>query len=185
MQDNINELVIECKKGSRQAQYTIYKQYSKAMLNTSLRIVNQLEDAEDVLQESFTHAFLKIGTFNGDSTFGAWLKRIVINRSLNHLNKVSLPTENSEELPDQEEESTNEPDYTVEHVKKALAQLPEGYRVILSLYLFEGYDHNEIAEILSIAVSTSKSQYMRGKKKLIEIIKNESFNDKRKIWKIS
>jgi len=136
--------------------------------------MNNREEAEDMLQESFTQAFLKLDTFRYESGFGAWIKRIVINTCLNAINrkKVELtycenPFQN--EIPDEEEE--NNIQYTVAGITKAMKKLPEGSRMIFSLYLFEGYDHGEIAQILKITESTSKSQFMRAKRRVIKILK--------------
>lgn len=151
----------------------LYKLYSKAMFNVCLRIVNNTGDAEDVLQESFVSAFKNLKSFKGDSAFGAWLKRIVINKSLNFLKKRSIEATSMDELPDVAEDDRvdfDEGSLSVDRIKKAMGQLPEGYRMVFSLYLFEGYDHGEIGEILGISESTSKSQFNRSKKKLKEIL---------------
>jgi len=173
------DLLDECKEGDQKAQFQIYKLYYKAMYNTSLRIVNDTMEAEDIMQESFLSAFEKIDTYSGTVSFGAWLKRIVVNRSLDSLNKrkailedidahVEIKDEGSEELT-----KSKEIDVRVEEVKEAIERLPDGYRVILSLYLLEGYDHDEIAEILSINSSTSRSQLSRAKQKLIAEIQEK------------
>ncbi len=171
------DLLDGCKTGDQKAQFKIYKLYYKAMYNTSLRIVNDTMEAEDIMQESFLSAFEKIDTYSGTVSFGAWLKRIVINRSLDALSRrkaifedielhVGIRDESSEETVRKEEL-----DVKVEEVKDAINRLPDGYRIILSLYLLEGYDHDEIAEILNISSSTSRSQLSRAKQKLIAEMK--------------
>jgi RNA polymerase sigma-70 factor (ECF subfamily) len=142
------------------------------MFNTAWRIVRNDQEAEDVLQEAFVNAFQYLHTFQGTATFGAWLKRIVVNKALNTVQKRKLEFSESDgmEFADVEEEVYADP-LEVERVRRAIEELPDGYRVILSLYLLEGYDHIEISEILNISVGTSKSQYNRAKKKLREIIK--------------
>jgi len=171
-----DELVERCKQGDPRSYAELYQKYSKAMYNTSLRIVNNTGDAEDVLQESFTDAFSSIETFQYKSTFGAWLKKIVINKSINHLRKkkmdlIDLEKTNVGHLP--EEDSLDEKDIQlkVEEIKRAVKLLPNGYRTVLSLYLFEGYDHEEISEILRVSHATVRTQYMRAKQKLISFIK--------------
>jgi len=167
------DLLDGCKEGDQKAQFQIYKLYYKAMYNTSLRIVNDTMEAEDIMQESFLSAFEKIDTYSGTVSFGAWLKKIVVNRSLDSLNKRKAVFEEIDShvgIKDEsgEDSSKNEEtDFRVEEVKQAIESLPDGYRVILSLYLLEGYDHDEIAEILSINSSTSRSQLSRAKQKLI------------------
>ena len=143
------------------------------MYNTAWRIVKDDQEAEDILQESFINAFQYLHSFQGVSTFGAWLKRIVINKSLNALQKRRIEFEDMESAADEAFEEA-EVEFTdtreIERLRKAIDDLPDGYRVILSLYLLEGYDHLEIAEILGISVGTSKSQYNRAKKKLREML---------------
>jgi RNA polymerase sigma-70 factor (ECF subfamily) len=173
------DLLDGCKNGDQKAQFQIYKLYYKAMYNTSLRIVNDTMEAEDIMQESFLSAFEKIDTYSGMVSFGAWLKKIVVNRSLDALNKrkavfedidsyVGIKDESDEDSTRNEELNTR-----IEEVKKAIERLPDGYRIILSLYLLEGYDHDEIAEILSINSSTSRSQLSRAKQKLIAELKSK------------
>jgi len=171
------DLLDGCKLGDQKAQFQIYKLYYKAMYNTSLRIVNDTMEAEDIMQESFLSAFEKIETYSGTVSFGAWLKKIVINRSLDALGKRKAVFEDIESHAGLRDESSDdmikyeELDVKVEEVKEAIERLPDGYRVILSLYLLEGYDHDEIAEILSISSSTSRSQLSRAKQKLISEIR--------------
>jgi RNA polymerase sigma-70 factor (ECF subfamily) len=177
---NIHQDLIDgCINGDQKAQFQIYKLYYKAMFNTSLRIVSDTMEAEDIMQESFLSAFEKIDTYSGTVSFGAWLKRIVINRSLDSLNRKKAIFEdidthtgirdNSGEDIAQKEEI----DVRVEEVKQAIERLPDGYRIILSLYLLEGYDHDEIGEILSITSSTSRSQLSRAKQKLVSELKGK------------
>jgi RNA polymerase sigma-70 factor (ECF subfamily) len=176
-----DELVERCKQRDARSYGELYQKYSKAMYNTSLRIVNNTGDAEDVLQEAFTDAFSSIATFQYKSTFGAWLKKIVINKSINHLRKkkmdlVDMEKTNVGHLP--EEDSLDEKDIQlkVDEIKRAVKLLPNGYRTVLSLYLFEGYDHEEIAEILRVSHATVRTQYMRAKQKLLILIKQGSLS---------
>ncbi|WP_420401870.1 RNA polymerase sigma factor [Flagellimonas sp.] len=165
-------LVEQSKAGDRNAQYQLYGLYVDAMFNVAMRLLTIREDAEDVLQESFVEAFRKMDTFRFESTFGAWLKRIVINRSINHLKskRLLLSSLENEGEPLEEDEFQEVDQLEIDKVKTGLSQLPEGYRQIITLYLIEGYDHVEIGEILGISTSTSKSQYHRAKKKLIQIV---------------
>lgn len=174
---NIHQDVIDrCRKGEQKAQFQIYKLYYKAMFNTSFRIVNDRMEAEDIMQEAFLKAFDKIHTYSGKVSFGAWLKRIVINHSLDELKKKKIELDSLEDSvynPEEEEKAEEEEDETeiwnkVEEIREAINGLPDGYRIVLSLYLLEGYDHEEIAEILNMTSSTSRSQYTRAKNKLRE-----------------
>lgn len=171
-------LIEQSKLGNRQAQYALYNQYVNGMFTVCNRIVKNDVDAEDVLQESFVAAFKSLDKFRYESTFGAWLKRIVVNRSINFLNKKKIDLVSmEEEYVNVENRSIEEPNTasidpskTMDSIKSAINQLSAGGRVVLSLYLFEGYDHKEIAEILEISESTSKSQYSRAKQKLRKIL---------------
>lgn len=166
------ELVDECKKGSDTAFRNLYLLYSKAMFSISIRILNNREEAEDVLQESFISAFKKIRQYDSKASFGSWLKRIVINRSLDTLKKRKLnfvPLDDTD-LAEEESFAEDNIEYDAEAIKKAIQQLPDGYRIVLTLYLFEDYSHKQIAEELNISEGTSKSQYSRARKKLIELI---------------
>jgi RNA polymerase sigma factor (sigma-70 family) len=174
------DLIDRLRKQDRGAQFEVYKQYSKAMLNTAHRILQNLEEAEDVLQESFLSAFVKIDQFGGASTLGAWLKRITVNKAINALqrNKASwVPLDEAipERLVMAEQDNEISALWNIEQVMHVIATLPEGYRVVFSLYLLEGYDHLEIAEILGISEGTSKSQYNRAKQKVREILTAQSY----------
>lgn len=168
-----DNLVNECRHGSRKAQFRLYELYSKAMFNTAYRITGNREEAEDMLQEAFTDCFRNIGSYRTEATFGAWLKTIVINRCISRLRKretelVYIDDYSRHEVSEEEPPETTWPDQAV--IARAVERLPDGYRVVLSLYLLEGYDHTEIAGILGISESTSKTQYSRAKEKLKKIL---------------
>jgi len=174
--DKHYQLVVECKQGSKKACYELYRLYSKAMLNVAFRILNSMDEAEDVLQESFLDAFKKVKDFRQETTFGLWLKQIVVNRSINLLRKrkldwVQMESEQLENIADEEPVDEEEMEYKVAQVKQAMQLLPEGYRVVLSLYLLEGYDHEEIGQILNITENTSRTQFLRAKRKLSEVLR--------------
>lgn len=169
------ELIEHSKRGDRKSQYQLYSFYSKAMFNICVRMLNSVQEAEDILQEAFIDAFSHLETFRYESSFGSWLKRLVINNCINHLKKRRVTLVHQEDMAmfDQPEEQTNNEEdikFEVQKIYKAMQLLPEGYRIIFSLYLIEGYDHMEISEILKISESTSKSQFMRAKGKIREIL---------------
>lgn len=142
------------------------------MYNSAYRIVGNPQDAEDVIQEAFTKAFSRLDQFEHKSGFGPWLKRIVINQAINALKKNQTLTLNENMVMSHDDDSYEETyDYDINQVIEALETLPTGYRTVISLYLLEGYDHQEISEILGISVSTSISQLSRGKKKLKQSLK--------------
>jgi RNA polymerase sigma factor (sigma-70 family) len=176
-----DELVERCKQGDSRSFAELYRKYSKAMYNTSLRIVNNTGDAEDVVQEAFTDAFRSLEDFHYKSTFGAWLKRIVINKSINCLRKrkmdmIDIEKTNIGHLPEEDTTDEQEIQMKVEDIKKAVGLLPNGYRTVLTLYLFEGYDQEEIAEILQVSHATVRTQYMRAKQKLVQHIKQATLS---------
>ena len=169
------KLIEACKKGNRKAQFELYRLYSAAMYNTTLRIVRDPDDAEDVMQEAFLKAFLKIESYRGEVSFGAWLKRIVVNKSLDFLRlkkeQVSLEDVGEAEELEEEDPVLVELAYSPDDIRRAIQALPEGYRIVLSLILLEGYDHEEVSGILRISNATSRTQYHRAKKRLVEELK--------------
>ena len=182
-QDIHREIIELSKTGNPKAQYQLYKLYSKAMFNICVRMLNSIEEAEDLLQESFTDAFMKLNSFRYESSFGAWLKRIVINKCINSINKkkVDLVFQDQPVEPDTRDEEVDYRgiDMDVQRIHHAVGKLPDGYRVIFSLYALEGYDHGEISQIMNISESTSKSQYLRAKQKIKELLKNN--DDERQV----
>jgi RNA polymerase sigma factor (sigma-70 family) len=163
------ELVERCINGDRRAQFELYQLYSKAMFNICFRMMGNREEAEDVLQNAFIDIFMKLDTFQFKSTVGAWIKRIVINNCINELKKRKMAFEELDEIQTKEQMKfvdLHEDDLNVDHIKEAILQLPDGYRTVFTLYLMEGYDHQEIASILNITEGASKSQYSRAKERI-------------------
>lgn len=171
------DLIDRCINNDKLAQSELYRLYYRAMYNTCYRMLNDRVEAEDVMQEAFLAAFLKMKSYRGEMSFGSWLKRIVINKTIDVLRsrkvrfdelneKISIPDETDwNDLEKKEDEIK-----WVAKIREAVSKLPDGFRVVLSLALFEGYDHEEIAMILKITESTSRSQLARAKKKLIEYL---------------
>ncbi|GAA4308746.1 sigma-70 family RNA polymerase sigma factor [Compostibacter hankyongensis] len=146
----------------------LYEAYAGAMYNICLRMLNDVQLAEDTLQDAFYQVFKSLHTFRGESTLGAWIKSIVVNRCLNQLKKKKhffMPVDEME-LTEEEPVDEKAHAYTVARVQDAIRKLPDGYRVVLSLYLFEGYSHKAIAAELGISESTAKTQYLRAKAKV-------------------
>jgi len=177
VQEDIHKKLVErCIRGERNAQFELYKLYSKAMFNICYRMLNNRTDAEDMLQEIFSDAFSRLKSFRFDSTIGAWLKRITVNKCINEINRKKTKLEFVEEIPEiisrEEEEKMG---LSVDKVKSAMEVLPNGSRIVFSLYLLEGYDHEEIGQILNISESTSKTQFMRAKQKVKEILISQGY----------
>lgn len=177
------ELISLCRTGDRQAQHKLYNLYVKSMFNTAYRIVGDHAEASDVVQEAFIEVFTRMDRFREESSFGYWLKQIVTNKAISVLRRSkqqlfsSLDELSSSEqsLPIHSETAGSEQDDTtilleVERIKAAIERLPDGYRLVITLYLLEGYDHEEISEILGISEATSRTQFMRGKKRLLQVL---------------
>jgi RNA polymerase sigma factor (sigma-70 family) len=167
------ELILRCRAGDQEAHFKLYKLYSRAMYNVGYRITGNEADAEDVLQEAFISAFRNLESYRGDASFGSWIKKIVINKAINQLKKrklVTMPEDEEFDIPAEASDQEYMPELSVDKVRQTIQQLPDGYRSVLSLYLLEGYDHQEIGEIMGITESTSKSQLNRAKSKLKELL---------------
>ncbi|MFY0254295.1 RNA polymerase sigma factor [Chitinophaga sp. 30R24] len=176
-QTQIAEYVVDrCKKGDVRAFRELYDAYAAAMYNICLRMTNNVSDAEDTLQEAFIQVHRNIHKLERDSSLSAWIKRIVVNHCLDTLRKKKVYFEDVEEVEVAVEDSIDEAQFswTVSAVKSAIAVLPNGYRTVLNLYLFEEYSHREIAEMLGITESTVKTQYMRAKEKVRQIVKQQN-----------
>lgn len=166
------DLIERCREGRRDAQFELYRLYSRAMYNTALRMVRHPHDAEDLLQSVFVEVFTKLESFRYESSIGAWMKRITVNKCINFLKTRKLALTELTASHDRVESSEPEPEsgWTVEKINQAIHQLPDGYRVVFSLYAVEGYDHEEIGQILGVTEATSKSQYSRAKAKLRDML---------------
>lgn len=169
------DLINACRTGDRTAQFRIYKLYYKAMYNTSLRIVNDTAEAEDVMQEAFLEAFRHLSSYSGEGSFGSWLKRIVVNRSLDCLRKkketVSIDQIGTDIADTGEPDREEDLQLQMAGVKRAIAMLPDDYRVVLTLFLIEGYDHEEIAQVLNISNQLSRTRYSRARQKLLGLLR--------------
>lgn len=184
VKDIHQDLIEACRHQNRNAQIRIYELYFKALYNTSLRIVSNTAEAEDIMQESFLEAFRKIEDYRGEGSFGAWLKRIVVNNSINHLRKkremISLDESNIElrdPAPDEQEYSENV-FCRLEEIREGIKKLPENYRILISLHLLEGYDHEEMAEIFNTTNGNIRVKYLRAKQKLLQKIMESRTSDR-------
>lgn len=171
---HINDLVERCRHGDNRAQMEIYDRYYKAMYNTAYRITGHSAEAEDIMQEAFLSAFTKINSFQGTSTFGAWLKRIVVNESLTAYKKISKLGEVSynDELKNEADDNTSsiaendQNDTRVRMIMDKIRSLKENYRLALTLHLIEGYDYEEICEIMNISYANCRTMISRAKESL-------------------
>jgi len=176
IKDIHHDLIEACRQHDRAAQIELYELYCKAMFNASLRIVNDTAEAEDVMQDSFIEAFNKIDSYRGEGSFGAWLKRIVINNSINVIRKRKETVSIDEADIDLKDTVENDEEYSenvfcrLEEIRDGIKKLPHAYKTIISLHLLEGYDHQEISEILNTSYGNIRTRYSRAKQKLLEII---------------
>jgi len=151
----------------------LYMQYADAMYNVCRRILQNQTEAEDALQDGFIKIFEHIHQFRNESSIGSWIKQIITNTCLNILKKKKIIWQELDEKSDSESESESDGDainFTIDEIKNAIEKLPNGYRVVFNLFMFENYSHLEIAKMLEITESTSKSQLFKAKKKLKEIL---------------
>jgi RNA polymerase sigma factor (sigma-70 family) len=167
----VDEKIVEgCIAGKRRSQNQLYEKYSSGMLGICLRYCRNLEDAEDVLQEGFIKVFHYIQTFRGESSIGAWIKRIMINTAITHNKKMdsmgagAIDTLDTDDFMEPEDNDIVFQPIEPEKLLRVIQELPEGYRTVLNLYVFEGYSHKEIAVTLNIAESTSKTQLFKARK---------------------
>lgn len=170
-----------CKKKDAKAQMQLYNLYSKAMFLIAYRYVKDRFLAEDVMQDSFIKAFKNIDSYKNEVAFGAWLKRIVINQSIDELkkNKIELVAINEEVYRVKDDDDWNvESNISVNKVAEVINSLKEKYRLVLTLYLLEGYDHQEISEILNITENTSRTHLLRAKNQLKEQLKNTNYAER-------
>ena len=169
------EVVEQCKANNRKAQLKLYQQYCDGMFCVAMRFLKNADDAEDVLQESFIKAFQKIHQFKGDVSFGAWLKRIVVNKSIDFLkSKKDKWVELDERYMQiqEDEDWTVDDGISIEEVKEAIEHLPERYRYVVMMFLLEGYDHNEISQVLDLTASNCRTRLLRGKGLLKEALQH-------------
>lgn len=167
-----SELLKKCKQGNNKAQFEIYKLYYKGMYNVSLRIVQNTQEAEDVMQESFLSAFEKLETWSEKVSFGSWLKKIVVNKSLDYIKKRKIQlTELTNKETNIEEDNVENDEIVslkIEEIKKTVNKLPDKYRIITLMFLFEGYTHDEISNIMNISPEVSRVRYKRAKDMIVK-----------------
>lgn len=173
------EIILRCQAGDRVAQNELYKRYAGAMYNICRRMLNDDDEAKDLLQEAFVDAFMKIHTLKELSTFSAWIKRITVNKCINAIKKKRIFAVSIDEDFDPADESQSLDREIIGHeaknIMKALEHISDGCRTVFNLYLFEGYDHKEISHIMGISESASKSQFSKAKQKIRDLLKTEKF----------
>lgn len=173
-----SNVVEKCKANDRAAQLQLYRKYCDSMFVVANRFVKNADDAEDVLQESFIKAFQKIHQYKGEVTFGAWLKRIVVNKSIDYLkskkDKVSIDEQDMQVVAEDDNWNVSAV-ISIDEVRLAIDQLQEKYKYVVLMFLVEGYDHQEIAEVLNISSSACRTRLSRGKNQLKELLKEKNY----------
>lgn len=171
-----SDIIEKCKRNDRKAQLELYNKYCDGMYVVAVRFVKDSMEAEDIVQEAFIKALTKIEQYKGEVTFGAWLKRIVVNKCIDTLKSRKEELTQLDEVhlkvvdTNDDDEWSVDDAITLEEVKDAISSLPDKYRYVLMLYLMEGYDHQEISQILNISEVASRTQLSRGKAKLKDLL---------------
>ena len=177
MEDSVQELIARCRKRHRQSQLAMYRRFAPLVYPICLRIVGHSEEAEEAMQDTFLKLFEKLDQYHDELCFEAWIRRIAVRTAIDYVRRrlpeEELIEETLPDVPDDEAELREQEEQTlltVASVRNALEKVPAQARVVLSLYLFEGYDMEEISQILKIQPSSVRSQYLRGKRRLIELL---------------
>ena len=172
----IESIIDGLRRGDSEARRELYQRYATAMFSLVRRYVKVRAAAEDVFHDGFVVLYTKIGDYRGEGSFEGWMKRIFVNAALNHLRQSSGKGFVDNDIGDLPPGRTGgaPPDALAalsdEELRRAIESLPEGYRTVLNLHAVEGYSHAEIAQMLDIGETTSRSQYLRAKARLAEII---------------
>jgi len=188
----VDEKIVEgCIAGKRRAQKQLYEKYAPGMLGICLRYCKSIAEAEDLLQDGFIKVFKNIKQYRHEGSFEGWIKRIMINLAITHFNKSKIQFEeiNEGKIEYSDETSKDESFLPVnkEVLLDIIQNMPTGYKMIMNLYVFEGYDHQEISEILKISENTSKSQlskarkYIKLKLKELDKVKSIGFVNERQL----
>jgi RNA polymerase sigma-70 factor (ECF subfamily) len=171
----LEEIIARCKKNERPAQAALYNWLAPKLLGVCVRYFKDRSEAEDVMQDSLVKIFMSIDTYRFEGSFEGWCRRIAVNMSLNRLKaNKKIQFDYNLELVEQIDFDESET-ATVDEVGllSCLNELPEGYRTVLNLFLFEEFSHREIAEKMNVSESTSRSQYTRARQMLSRILKEK------------
>ena len=172
------ELITRCRQGDIKSYELLYNRYSRAMYHTCMRVVLYAEDVEDILQEAFMEAFTNLAKLKNAEAFGGWLKRIVINKSINHVKRnrriwLEIDEAGLENIAEEQAIDESEFGVKLQAITEALGALPEKYKMVINLHVFEQLDFEEIAVLMGVPSSTIRVQYMRGKQKILNRARNK------------
>ena len=173
---NYTKLIARAKKGDRKGQQELYSLFAPKMLSVCRQYVKKQEVAEEVMLGGFLKVFTHLGNYKNEGSFEGWIRRIMVNESISQLRKdKKLLFNDATEI----ENSSNhvayiETELEVEEIQKLIDALPDGYKTVFVLYAVEGYKHSEIAELLQVSESTSKTQLFKARKMLQQRISKEN-----------
>lgn len=183
--ENLDILIQGCKDGKRRSQHEMFKLFYGKMLSVCMRYTKDRDTAEDVLQNGFIKVFDKLDAFDGSGSFEGWMRRIMANTAIDAIRKSKkaplLSDDDSRFKEDSidhlvESEEVSFTNIKAELAMEAISKLSPAYKAVFNLYVFEGYKHKEIAEILDISEGTSKSNYAKAKINLQKILKEQFMN---------
>ena len=175
---DIKQLINDCQKNDRKAQEQLYRLYSPKLFSVCLKYSRNYTEAQDNLQDGFLIIFDKIDQFSFKGSFDGWLKRVMVNHVLQQYRQETFLSLVKEDVPDDNEIEIDDEDISLEYLLKIIQELPNQYRLVFNLYVLDGYSHQEIAEMLTINLGTSKSNLARAKmilREKIEQFKNIEF----------
>lgn len=171
-----NELIQRCLNNEVLAQNELYRRFAGKLMGVCMRYAKNRDDAKDILQDGFVRVYLNLKSFKGNGSFEGWIKRILVNTAIKHYHK-NLKFTNNVEIEaayDVGFAETAISKLSVDELMSHVQTLPDGYRTIFNLYVIEGYQHNEIGELLGISEGTSKSQLARARHFLIKLIQGNT-----------
>ncbi|SHK73795.1 RNA polymerase sigma-70 factor, ECF subfamily [Maribacter aquivivus] len=172
---NEKQLIKKATSGNRDAQERLYKKHAPKMLSVCRQYIKDIHFAEDVMVQGFLKMFNKLDTFKFEGSFEGWLRRIMIRESISYLRKQQFVVYDDEVYEkNQTEEISQSTDLDTEHIQQLIDALPQGYKMVFVLYTVEGYKHKEIAEMLSITESTSKTQLLKARKLLQDQLRQQN-----------
>lgn len=170
------EIVYRCLQNDTAAQNELYRRYAGKMMGVCMRYARNRDVAADIMQDGFVKVFINLKSFKGEGSFEGWIKRIMINTSLKQYRK-DLKFQNDVDIDmafDVSYENNIVSNISAKELMNHVQELPDGYRTIFNLYVIEGYQHNEIGEMLNISEGTSKSQLSRARNFLMQNIKRHN-----------
>lgn len=182
----LNKLINGCVKRDRSCQQKIYELYYGKMMGVCLRYASNREEAKDLLHDGFIKVFENIGKFNFSGSFDGWVRRIMINTTIDHYRKnknvfvKDVDEFTNLEMEEQEVEVLSQ--LKTEDIMKLVQQLSPAYKAVFNMYVIDGLSHKEVAEELGISIGTSKSNLAKGKqnlKKMLDEIKRYELNDEK------